>query len=120
MIGDHEWNLALTKPMHLAPQLPLEAAIAQAGGFEGVPAGAVGELAFWKLGGGEPPGEIKPVTDPEALAEAALAGLTRLVHTFDDPATPYHAIPRPAFALTYNDYAHLERVAEWSAAEEEA
>jgi len=103
-----------------APQLPLEAAIAQAGGFEGVPAGAVGELAFWKLGGGEPPGEIKRVADPEALAEAALAGLTRLVHTFDDPATPYRAIPRPAFALAFNDYAHLERVAEWSAAEEEA
>jgi len=103
-----------------APQLPLEAAIAQAGGFDGVPAGAVAELAFWRLGGGDPPGEIKPVADPATLADQALAGLTGLIAKFDDPATPYHAIPRPEFAPRYNDYDHLERAAEWSAGEEEA
>jgi len=103
-----------------APQLPLEAAMAQAGGFPGVPASAVSELAFWRMAGGDPPGEIKPVADPERHAQEALAGLTALVARFDDPATPYHAIPRPAYAPRYTDYAHLERVAEWSAGEEEA
>ncbi len=103
-----------------APQLPLEAAMAQAGGFPGVPASAVSELAFWRMAGGDPPGEIKPVADPERHAQEALAGLAALVARFDDPATPYHAIPRPAYAPRYTDYAHLERVAEWSAGEEEA
>jgi ATP-dependent helicase/nuclease subunit B len=103
-----------------APQLPLEAAIAQAGGFPGVPASAVSELAFWRMTGGEEPGEVKRVDDPERRAQEALAGLTDLVARFDDPATPYHAIPRPAYAPRYTDYAHLERVAEWSAGEEEA
>jgi ATP-dependent helicase/nuclease subunit B len=103
-----------------APQLPLEAAIAQAGGFRDVPAGTVRELAFWRMAGGDPPGEIKPVADPERHAQEALGGLTDLVARFDDPATPYHAIPRPAYAPRYTDYAHLERVAEWSAGEEEA
>ncbi|MDH3234689.1 MAG: double-strand break repair protein AddB [Alphaproteobacteria bacterium] len=102
-----------------APQLPLEAAIAQAGGFDGVPAGAVSELAFWRLGGGDPPGEIKPVADPAALADQALDGLVGLIAKFDDPSTPYHAIPRPEFAPRYNDYDHLERAAEWSAASDE-
>jgi ATP-dependent helicase/nuclease subunit B len=103
-----------------APQLPLEAAIAQAGGFADVPAGAVSELAFWRMAGGDPPGEIKPVDDPVRHAQEALAGMTALVDRFDDPATPYHAVPRPAYAPRYTDYAHLERAAEWSAGEEEA
>jgi ATP-dependent helicase/nuclease subunit B len=121
-ILDYKTGVLPTRPQlaaGLAPQLPLEAAIAQAGGFAGVPAGAVGALAYWRLGGGDPPGEIRPLDDPAALAEAALAGLERLIRAFDDPATPYRAIPRPAFVPRYNDYAHLERVAEWSAASEE-
>src|SRR4030095_6937144 len=34
------------------PQLPLEAAIAAAGGFDGVAEAAVGTLQFWRLTGG--------------------------------------------------------------------
>jgi len=99
-----------------APQLPLEAAIAAAGGFAGVPAATVAELAYWRLSGGEPPAEIKPVAgDAMALGAAALAGLERLIAAFDDPATPYAAVPRPDFAPRFGDYAHLARVKEWSA-----
>ncbi len=99
-----------------APQLPLEAAIAEAGGFAGIPAGSVAELAFWRLSGGDPPGEEKPVRgDPAALAADARAGLEALVRHFDDPATPYPSCPRPAMAPRYTDYAHLARVQEWSA-----
>ena len=98
-----------------APQLSLEAAIAAAGGFGDLTAGAVGELAYWRLSGGDPAGEIKVVkADPADLAAAALDGVTRLVAAFDDPATPYLAMPDPAHPLPYNDYEHLARIQEWS------
>ncbi|MBP2292208.1 double-strand break repair protein AddB [Azospirillum rugosum] len=99
-----------------APQLPLEAAIALAGGFGGVAAGTVAELSFWRLSGGDPAGEEKPVKgDPATLAAEARAGLEELIRHFDDPATPYRSCPRPAMAPRYTDYAHLARVQEWSA-----
>lgn len=99
-----------------APQLPLEAAIAAAGGFEGLPQGAVTSLAFWRLSGGTPPGEVQAAggVDPVQLAEEALEGLKRLVASFDDPATPYACQPRPDMAPRFNDYEHLSRLAEWS------
>ena len=105
-----------------APQLPLEAAIAVAGGFAGLAAAPVGELAYWRLTGGETAGEEKPVAIGEdavgALAENSLAGLAALIARFDDPATPYRAWPRPEQAPRFTDYAHLARVKEWSVAAE--
>jgi ATP-dependent helicase/nuclease subunit B len=102
-----------------SPQLPLEAAIAAHGGFDGLPAGTVAELAYWKLSGGPTPGEERALTktDPATLAADALDGLAKLVAHFDDPATPYRAYPDPARAPRYDDYAHLARVAEWRAGE---
>ena len=32
------------------------------------------------------------------------------------PATPYGALPWPEFIPHFNDYAHLERITEWSTA----
>jgi len=99
-----------------APQLPLEALILSQGGFEGLPAGAADLLAYWRLSGGEPPGEVTPVRgDPQALVTAAGDGLAELVRTFDDPGTPYHATPRPDYPAPFNDYEHLARTLEWSA-----
>ena len=99
----------------VAPQLPLEAAIAAAGGFDGVAAAAVDEIAHWHLSGGEPAGELKPVKgDAGELAAVAIAGLARLIAEFDDPATPYHAMPDPEHPLAFNDYAHLARIKEWA------
>jgi ATP-dependent helicase/nuclease subunit B len=98
-----------------APQLPLEAAIAAAGGF-GPARGRPVRLEYWRLTGGEPPGEVRPVAgDPLALGAAALDGLSALVALFDDPGTAYHPLPRPDWAPRYSDYAHLARVKEWSA-----
>jgi ATP-dependent helicase/nuclease subunit B len=104
-----------------APQLPLEAAIAMKGGFSGVDARAVGEIAWWKLSGGATPGEIKTPKNlaAEELAAAAWLGLERLIAAFDKPETAYVCRPRPEWAPRYDDYAHLARVAEWSAADEE-
>jgi ATP-dependent helicase/nuclease subunit B len=98
----------------VASQLALEAAILREGGFRDLPAGAVRHLAYWRLSGGDPPGEIKPVKeDAEQLADAALDGLKALITAFDNPDTPYAAIPRPGYAPRFNDYAHLARLREW-------
>ena len=99
----------------LAPQLPLEAAIAEAGGFEGVAAAAVEALVYWRLTGGDPAGEERPVKgDAGELAAQAVAGLENLIAVFDDPATPYYAMPDPENPLAFNDYEHLARIREWA------
>jgi ATP-dependent helicase/nuclease subunit B len=101
-----------------APQLPLEALIARAGGFPGVPARAVSELAYWHLkGGAEGGAERRLKDDPEVLAEEALTGLRGLIDAFSRPETPYVARPHPERAPGWSDYLHLARVKEWAAAE---
>ncbi|HUB94838.1 MAG TPA: double-strand break repair protein AddB [Stellaceae bacterium] len=97
-----------------APQLALEAAIAEAGGFAGIAAEAVVELAFWHLTGRSPAGVEKPIEDLRWHVDAALLGLRALIARFDDERTPYLAVPRPERAPRYNDYAHLARIKEWS------
>jgi ATP-dependent helicase/nuclease subunit B len=101
----------------MAPQLPLEAAIAARGGFEGVPPAAVGELAYWRITGAREPGKVCDIaTDDDAarLAAEALDGLTQLIAAFDDPATPYEPVPWPERVPRFSDYRHLARIAEWS------
>jgi ATP-dependent helicase/nuclease subunit B len=98
-----------------APQLTLEAVIARAGGFAGIAEADVASLQHWRLTGGNPVAEIEPVKgDPRALADAALAGLRRLVETFDLPGTPYRSVPDAEAAPRFSDYAHLARIKEWS------
>jgi ATP-dependent helicase/nuclease subunit B len=98
-----------------APQLPLEAAIAAAGGFASVPTGEVVLLRYISTSGGEPPGqEIALKADAAALASAARDGLARLIAEFDRAETPYRALRRARFNYDYDAYAHLARVAEWS------
>jgi len=102
-----------------APQLPLEAAIARAGGFPGIPAGvSVSAMEYWHLPGDEAGGSCCPAAKkavPDDLAQNAAERLAALVATFDDPATPYAALPRPHLAPRFSDYAHLARVKEWTA-----
>lgn len=108
----------------LSPQLPLEAAIALAGGLQGIAPRGVGELAHVKLSGGRAPGDYKPVeikrvktvVPPEDLAARAFEALARRVARFDDPATPYLSRPHPQWLSRAGDYDHLARVREWSAA----
>ncbi|MGE0650148.1 MAG: double-strand break repair protein AddB [Alphaproteobacteria bacterium] len=101
-----------------APQLPLLAAMAEAGAFAGLRPMAVGELAYWKLSGGEEGGSEKPFArDKDVTVEdavrAALDGLIGLIRVFDDPTTPYAPYVYPA-RVRFDDYAHLARVTEWS------
>jgi ATP-dependent helicase/nuclease subunit B len=106
----------------LAPQLPLEAAIARGeAGFAGIAERRVTALRYIKASGGEPAGEERTVdvTDIAGLADTALARLGLLIAQFDNEATPYRALRRAGFTYDYDDYAHLARVAEWAVAEEE-
>jgi ATP-dependent helicase/nuclease subunit B len=99
----------------LSPQLPLEAAIAQGGGFAGL-GGAVQALEHWPLRASLAAQAIKPAAKPEdleALIKSALEGVTALFDIFADPATPFFAVPRPEVAPRYNAYEHLARIKEW-------
>jgi ATP-dependent helicase/nuclease subunit B len=108
-----------SKEMQLGftPQLPLEAAMAAAGGFAGIVKAEVCRLQFWRLTGGNPVAELEDAKggEPTELAEIALAGLKQLVATFDSPDTAYQSEPDAEFAPRFSDYAHLARVKEWSA-----
>lgn len=99
-----------------APQLPLEAAIAAAEGFAGVPAGRAIALRYIRATGGIPPGEQDDVaSDASTLAAQMLENFKALVALFDDEATPYRPVRRHGLTYDFDDYAHLARVAEWSA-----
>ena len=97
-----------------SPQLPLEAAIAAQGGFDGVDTGPVAQLVYLELPGGREPGREKILDlDVTEAADGAVAGLTKWVREFDDPKTPYLSSPRVMFLEHYGDYDHLARVKEW-------
>jgi len=97
----------------IAVQLPLEGAIARAGGFDGV-TGQPTALEYWRLSGGEPAGERKPLgaDSPADLIDRVLAGVGGLVASFDNPATPYLPVPVQRWAPRYSDYRQLERLEE--------
>jgi ATP-dependent helicase/nuclease subunit B len=111
----------------LSPQLPLEAMIALAGGFEGINGSTIDELAHVRLSGGVLPGEYIPVNasrdraalTPDMLAAAASEGLRRRIAQFDQPRTAYLSRPRPQWIAREGDYDHLARVREWSQIEDD-
>jgi ATP-dependent helicase/nuclease subunit B len=106
-----------------APQLPLEAAMAAAGGFGADFAGVTAEISYWRLRGGAEPGSVStPVTDPDelaALVATAEASLRDLIADFDNPARPYLARPHPGRAARDSGYGRLARMAEWAGVAEE-
>jgi ATP-dependent helicase/nuclease subunit B len=109
----------------LAPQLLLEAAMAEAGAFGAELAGQAGELIYWHLTGGYEPGEVRSLFKGNAAAideavAAARDSLGALIDAYDQPDRCYLSQPHPARAPRFSDYAQLARVAEWAAAGEEA
>jgi ATP-dependent helicase/nuclease subunit B len=115
----------------LAPQLPLEAAIARRGGFDGIAAKTpVSQIAVVRLSGGNPPGRIMDfdfskgsakktaerlkIATLDDFAEHSLARLAALLLAFGRLDQPYHSMPRPKWRLRYGAYDHLARVKEWS------
>ncbi len=107
-----------------APQLTLEAAMAESGAFGAQLAGVPRELAYWHLSGGFVPAKAKILFDgkPDKLSDAvreAHIRLTALMRDFDDPARPYLSCPFPGAMPRFSDYTQLARVAEWSMREAE-
>ncbi|WP_244530826.1 double-strand break repair protein AddB [Pseudoxanthobacter soli] len=104
----------------LAPQLPLEAAMAKRGAFEGVAAGgSVEELAYVGLRGGTPPVTVTPVAPKEGtideLAGRAFERLVALLGRYRSPGSGYPSRTAIAFEREFaGDYDHLARVREWS------
>lgn len=97
-----------------APQLPLEGAIAQAGGFAGIAAGKISKLALLRIRGIDPAGDEDPVSTD--TIEEAWQGLCNLIERFDDPSTAYVSRRAPMFTGDKGPYDHLARVREWSGA----
>jgi ATP-dependent helicase/nuclease subunit B len=117
----------------LAPQLPLEAAIARAGGFDSVPKDApIKDIGVFQLSGGNPPGKFfsldpslakgtgKKLPDKykidncDDLADFALARLKALIAYYAKEDTPYLSVPRPKWKKRYGNYDHLARIKEWT------
>lgn len=100
----------------LTPQLPLEAAIAKGGGFEGLSGNApISGLLYLRLSGGRIAGEPKPIKlDGEQATQDAYEGLVKLVDKFGNETTPYLSRPRAKFESRFGDFDHLARVKEWS------
>ncbi len=122
-IIDYKTGLARTEKQvrtGLAPQLTLEAAILRAGGFGTIAPGAVSEIAYITVRGGEPPGVPCPIDfkegTPDEHATHALTRLMALASDFENPDTPYYSLVHPMWKTHYGDYDHLARVKEWSLA----
>lgn len=97
-----------------SPQLPLEALIANKGGFGPGARNPVASLEYWALKKGEQKKFVKAVkADIDELIDEAEAGLLKLVTYFADESVPYPPAPRQDKALAYNDFEHLSRQKEW-------
>ncbi|MEM7193250.1 MAG: double-strand break repair protein AddB, partial [Pseudomonadota bacterium] len=112
-------NTAQVKALH-RPQMPLEAAIAEAGGFEGLGQRAVSTLVYIRASGRNEGGEQQQASKeaPGVLAGMALEQLEGLIAYYDDPATSYEVKRRAGTAFTsayrFDEYAQLARLAEWA------
>jgi ATP-dependent helicase/nuclease subunit B len=110
----------------LSPQLTLEAAILRGGGFEGIDAGSsIGELAYVRISGNNPPGEHRALElkirnetpqPPDEAADHARKQLEALILAFENEAEPYRSLNLPMWANRYGSYDDLARIKEWSAA----
>lgn len=97
----------------LAPQLPLEAAMAALGGFGEQLTKETSNLMFLRLTGGAKAGETR-VIPTVGLVENIWDDLIRLLKQYEEEATPYLSHPRPQFIGRFAEYDHLARVKEWS------
>ena len=109
-----------------SPQLTLEAAMLQAGAFDGLKAEELPELLYVHASGGREPFRLLPVKPPRdetrtlaAIVEEHVQRLTGLVARFHTGEAAYVSRPYPQYARDYGAYDHLARVLEWSLAGEE-
>ncbi|WP_290495629.1 double-strand break repair protein AddB [Hyphomonas sp. UBA4494] len=102
----------------LSQQMPLQALIAQKGGYDGVPAARVDQLHYvafkakpdaFSLGG-----KHNLPTEPADMATMAEDGLLRLIEAYREPSSKFLSAPRVKFVKYDNGYNLLARRAEWA------
>jgi len=108
-----------------APQLPLEAAMAEAGAFDAVAPALTEAMTYVKIGLGPEAFVLKPYAYREgqtAASTATLMGqrLQRQVSAMllAEQPMPAQVLPEPNKRYR-GDYEHLARVDEWAVAEDE-
>lgn len=108
----------------LNPQMPLQAIIAEEGGFseQGVSARPVSALTYVRFGTkfdvrniGEKSGSKHPDMPLEDIIADTRAGFLKLIEKFAKADHPYISMPRPKWAKYGSDYARLARRDEWAA-----
>jgi ATP-dependent helicase/nuclease subunit B len=126
-IGDGTWDVIDYKTGRVpskrelealfAPQLLLEAAMAERKGFAGIqgrPSSV--QLAYWQANGLGDGGKVTSIEGSETLVARMVEQVERMAARFARAGTSYPAVPWPKYIPAFNDYAHLERIAEWSTA----
>ena len=112
----------------VAPQLPLQAFIAQNGGFETLNSAPVSGGEYIVLTGKKSDGykslSIAPPKNSvmnsfHDITEHVRDGFISWVQRFDNEKTPYTSHFMPQYIKFEGDYDHLARVKEWSAHEDE-
>jgi ATP-dependent helicase/nuclease subunit B len=101
-----------------APQLPLEALIAEEGGFAALGPHPVSDLIYIYASGRNEGGEASQAAKrpPADLALEARAKLRTLIARYADPEMPYEVKRRSGpfrQAYRYDEYEHLARIKEW-------
>jgi ATP-dependent helicase/nuclease subunit B len=99
----------------LSPQLTLEAAMIEAGAFQGVGKHRVNGAAYIHLGGAAATQwlEWKDKSFSDVVSDHCIQ-LVSLLEQFREERTPYPSRPFVEFASRFGDYDHLARVKEWS------
>lgn len=98
----------------MSPQLLLEAAIATAGGFEGLAPLDPAALVYWKIGLKPERLALKLPKEVRVAAAEAIAALEQLLVEYANPDQPYLCKPRPKLLKPYDEYDHLARRKEWA------
>lgn len=94
-----------------APQLPIEALIAQNDGFPNIKANQINTMSYWKIG--EKVIELNKEKSKQSI-ENAFSKIKNLIEDFDNEDTPYYSHPTPVRGSANKDYEHLSRYLEWS------
>ena len=111
------------------PQLALEAYILTQNGYEDLPEKqselSITDLKYYKLSGTKDGGQIssalgsKNSIAPKTLIDDTITRLIEMINLFSLEKTAYIASPNFSKRSKYNDYEHLERISEWSNAQED-
>ena len=98
-----------------APQLPIEAIIAEKGGFDKISAAQAKALIYWQLG----KKESGVFGNVEEVVQNTYERIRELASIFDFEDTSYISKPNPKIAPKYSDYVQLSRMDEIAFADED-